>query len=161
MPLKILFSCRPDAGEIDGGKIWYSAPTHVSICLCVLSSPRCLSQCLLLCPTPPFLGCGHIFLPCNLVSFALTVYLLCLECGIRWNLITAYHQNTSLCSHLNSSGQTYQLELFVILAARSQRGVTVALQSRKLGNVSWPRPYQTYYTRSCFHIRRVTLSPLY
>lgn len=35
---KYFISCRSDASEIDGSKIWYSAATHVSICLCVLSS---------------------------------------------------------------------------------------------------------------------------
>lgn len=62
------FFCWSDAVEIDGGKIWSSALAHISYCLCIFSSPRCLSECLLLCPTPPFLGCGRINLPCNLVS---------------------------------------------------------------------------------------------
>lgn len=71
---------------------------HVSLCLCVFTSlswTYCLQVCLLLCPTLLFLWvCLHF---CSaILSLALSVYLLCLERVIMWNLIVAYHQNMRL-----------------------------------------------------------------
>lgn len=55
--------------------------THVRLRLtsafvCAFSAPHAVYQCLLLCPTPPVLGCGHINLSCNLVSCSRCVFVM-------------------------------------------------------------------------------------
>lgn len=69
---------------------------HVSLCLCVFTSlswTLCLQVCLLSCPTLPFLWVCLHFCSAVLSLAPFSVYLLCLEHVIMWNLIAAYHQN--------------------------------------------------------------------
>lgn len=93
-----------------------------------------------------------IFFCSAILSLALSMYLLCLECVIMWNLIVAYHQNMSssqyqtLCREKLSTVASFSLlanisdvikrKVLIMNRAVSLRGVTVAQTSNKLGNVS-------------------------